>query len=253
MLRAVSIATTGFRRVAASTSRLESNTASTSRTSRRFKSTLKVINAASDAPREVPTPLLFLTASKWTCSPPAADAFSEWIKHFSEQGFRSLLLDLDPDQPIAEVRDSAALMELFEKDAIDTLRQAGETPPFPPIMITKGPAALIAQTYVSSRPLTALQLIDPPISNQYLRKDRPELLPNDLAEFDFEATFPLRVLWSQAELQRQQDNSVPWYDVHRIEHEREEEADESLDRYTYVTEKQGAETTQGWLEGEVGV
>ncbi|SOV09748.1 uncharacterized protein UDID_07936 [Ustilago sp. UG-2017a] len=252
MLRAVSIATTGFRRVTASTSRLESNTASTSRTSRRFKSTLKVINAASDAPREVPTPLLFLTASKWTWSPPAADAFSEWIKHFSEQGFRSLLLDLDPDQPIAEVRDSAALMELFEKDAIDTLRQAGETPPFPPIMITKGPAALIAQTYVSSRPLTALQLIDPPISNQYLRKDRPELLPNDLAEFDFEATFPLRVLWSQAELQRQQGNSMPWYDVHRIEHEREEEADESLGRYTYVTEKQGAETTQEWLEGEVG-
>ncbi|KAJ1037814.1 hypothetical protein NDA11_000939 [Ustilago hordei] len=253
MLRAVSIATTGFRRVAASTSRLESNTASTSRSSRRFKSTLKVINAASDAPREVPTPLLFLTASKWTWSPPAADAFSEWIKHFSQQGFRSLLLDLDPDQPIADFRDSAALMELFENDAIDTLRQAGETPFLPPIMITKGPAALIAQTYVSSRPLTALQLIDPPISNQYLRKDRPELLPNDLAEFNFEATFPLRVLWSQAELQRQQDNSVPWYHVHRIEHEREEEADESLDRYTYVSEKQGAETTQEWLEGQVGV
>ncbi|KAJ1020863.1 hypothetical protein NDA18_005712 [Ustilago nuda] len=253
MLRAVSIATTGFRRIAASTSRLESNTASTSRSSRRFKSTLKVINAASDASREVPTPLLFLTASKWTWSPPAADAFSEWIKHFSQQGFRSLLLDLDPDQPIADLRDSAALMELFENDAIDTLRQAGETPFLPPIMITKGPAALIAQTYVSSWPLTALQLIDPPISNQYLRKNRPELLPNDLAEFNFEPSFPLRVLWSQAELQRQQDNSVPSYHLHRIEHEREQEADESLDRYTYVSEKQGAETTQEWLEGQVGV
>lgn len=144
-------------------------------------------------------------------------------------------------------------MEVFEKDAIDTLRQAGSTPPFPPIMISRGPAALIAQTYVSSRPLTALQLIDPPINNTYLRKEQPALLPGDLAEFDFEITFPVRVLWSQAELQRQQEKQVPWYDVHRIEHEREEEADESLDRYTYAEEKQGAESTQGWLEEEVGV
>lgn len=254
MLRVASIATSGFRRAAASTSRLQPVSASSSRVSGgRFKSTLKVVNAASDASREVPTPLLFLTASKWTSSPPAAEAFSEWIQHFSAQGFQSLLLDINPDQPIADIKDSAVLMELFEKDAIDTLRQAGQTPPFPPIMITKGSAALIAQTYVSSRPLTALQLVDPPINNRYLRKERPELLPNDLAEFDFEATFPVRVVWSQAELQRQQEKSVPWYHVHRIEHEREEEADESLDRYTYVAEKQGAETTQEWLEGEVGV
>lgn len=144
-------------------------------------------------------------------------------------------------------------MELFEKDAIETLRQAGQTPPFPPVMITKGPAALIAQTYVSSRPLTALQLVDPPINNQYLRKEHPEMLPTDLDEFDFEATFPVRVVWSQAELQRQQSQSVPWYDVHRIEHEREEEADESLDRYTFPADKDGAKETQEWLEGEVGV
>lgn len=164
-----------------------------------------------------------------------------------------MLLDLDPDQPLSDIKDASELMQVFEKDAIDTLRQAGQTPPFPPIMISRGPASLIAQTYVASRPLTALQLIDPPINNTYLRKDHPDLLPGELAEFDFEITFPIRVVWSQAELQRQQQQSVPWYDVHRIEHEREEEADESLDRYTYVEEKQGAESTQEWLESEVGV
>lgn len=257
MLRFASIASSGLRRATAgpklSCHLTSSHTLSASRMSRRFKSTLKIIPASSSAEREVPTPILFLIASKWTSSAPASEAFAEWIQHFSSQGYSSLLLDLDPDQPTAEIKDSAQLMEVFEKDAIETMQQAGQTPPFPPVMISSGPASLIAQTYVSSRPLTALQLIDPPINNKYLRKDRPELLPSDLAEFDFEATFPVRVVWSQAELQRQQEKSVPWYDVHRIEHEREEEADESLERYTFLTAEDGAKETQEWLEGEVGV
>lgn len=257
MLLFASIASCGFRRAAAAPTlscRLTpSHTCTASRMSRRFKSTLRVIPASSSAEREVPTPILFLTASKWTSSAPASEAFAEWIEHFSSQGYSSLLLDLDPDQPTSDVKDSAQLMEIFEKDTIKTLHQAGQTPPFPPVMISSGPASLIAQTYVSSRPLTALQLIDPPINNKYLRKDRPELLPSDLAEFDFEITFPVRVVWSQAELQRQQEKSVPWYDVHRIEHEREEEADESLERYTFVTVAEGAKETQEWLEGELGV
>ncbi|EST08336.1 Peptide chain release factor class I/class II [Kalmanozyma brasiliensis GHG001] len=255
MLRTASAAAYGLR-YAASTSTLcriapRAATSSSRMNSKRFKSTLKIFPASSSAPREVPTPIIFLTASKWTSSAPAAEAFSQWIQHFSSQGYESVLLDLDPDQPLSDIKDSSKLMELFEKDAIETLRQAGSAPPFPPVMITRGPASLIAQTYVSSRPLTALQLIDPPINNAYLRKDHPELLPGELAEFDFEATFPVRVVWCQAELQRQQDKHVPWYDVHRIEHEREEEADESLDRYTYVEEKQGAESAQEWLEEEV--
>lgn len=248
MQRITSIAASVLRRSATATAFIPSI-----RIDRRFKSSLTVVNASPSASREVPTPILFFTAPKWTSSPPAAEAFSAWIEHFSTQGYQSLLLDLDPDRPLSELSDSAKLMELFEKEAINTLQQAGQTPPFPPIMISRGPASLIAQTYVSSRPLTALQLIDPPISNQYLRNEHPQLLPSDLPEFDFELTFPVRVVWSQAELQRQQANNVPWYDVHRIEHEREEEADESLDRYTFVTDKQGAQNTQEWLEGEVGV
>ncbi|CBQ69938.1 conserved hypothetical protein [Sporisorium reilianum SRZ2] len=247
MLRFASIASAALRRVT------PASTATSRMSSRRWKSTLQVVAPSASAAREVPTPLLFLTASKWTSSPTASEAFAEWIQHFSAQGYQSLLLDLDPDQPLSDIKDAAQLMQVFEKDAIDTLREAGQTPPFPPIMITRGPASLIAQTYVSSRPLTALQLVDPPINNAYLRKEQPHLLPGDLAEFDFEITFPVRVVWSQAELQRQQQQSVPWYGVHRIEHEREEEADESLDRYTFVEDKQGAESTQDWLESEVGV
>jgi hypothetical protein len=219
----------------------------------RHQSVLRVVQAASSAEREVPTPILFVTASKWSSTPPAREAFSKWVDHFSSQGYQSLLLDLDPKQDLASVTDSTELMAVFEKEIVDTLQQADQNPPFPPVLITKGPAALIAQTYVSSRPLTALQLIDPPITNNYLRNDRPDLLPTELAEFDFEATFPVRVVWSQDELQRQQQESVPWYDVHRIEHEREEDADESLERYVFVTEEEGAKHTQEWLEEEVGV
>ncbi|SNX86651.1 uncharacterized protein MEPE_05360 [Melanopsichium pennsylvanicum] len=240
MLRLTSVSSHGLRRLTA-----------LSHINLRLTSTLSIVPPSPTAPREVPTPLLFLTASKWTSSPPPLEVFSTWISHFSAQGYQSLLLDLDPTQPLPS--ESSKLMELFEKEAINTLRDAGQVPPFPPIMISKGPAALIAQTYVSSRPLTALQLIDPPINNTYLKKDRPELLSTPLGEFDFEATFPVRVVWSRKELQRQQDVSVPWYDVHRIEHEREEEADESLDRYTFVTEEEGARETQEWLEREVGV
>ncbi|GAC95406.1 hypothetical protein PHSY_002981 [Pseudozyma hubeiensis SY62] len=254
MLRFTSIATSGLRR-AVSASSGASNFSCRNPLNRiyhrRLKSTLEVVPASASAPREVPTPILFLSASKWTSSPPASQAFRDWIHHFTSQGYSSLLLDLDPDTPLADIKDSSQLMEVFEKDAIETLREAGQTPPFPPVMISRGPACLIAQTYVSSRPLTALQLIDPPINNAYLRKDHPELLPGELEEFDFEATFPVRVVWSRAELARQEEKSVPWYDVHRIEHEREEEADESLDRYTFVEEKEGAEMTQDWLEGEV--
>ncbi|PWY99336.1 hypothetical protein BCV70DRAFT_200909 [Testicularia cyperi] len=219
----------------------------------RFKSTLKVVPPSDVADREVPTPLLFLTASKWTSSPAAEEAFAPWITHFAAQGFQSLLLDLDPEQDLSSITESTELMSVFEKEAIQTLRDANQNPPFPPILLTRGPAALIAQTYVSSRPLTALQLVVPPINNEYLRKEQPQLLPNTLPEFDFEATFPVRVVWSQQELDRQQKLGVPWYDVHRIEHEREEDADESLDRYTFASEEAGAKETQEWLEGEVGV
>lgn len=252
MLRLASISTSSLRRAAPSSiSRIIPSLASTSRITRRLKSTLQIIPASPSAPREVPTPILFLAASKWTSSPPASEAFSPWIEHFSSQGYSSILLDLDP--PLSSIKDSSSLMQLFEKDAISTLREAGQTPPFPPIMISSGPAALIAQTYVSSRPLTALQLIDPPINNKYLRKERPELLSTELEEFDFEITFPVRVVWSEAELRRQGEAGVPWYDVHRIENEREEEADESLDRYVFGTAEEGAKETQEWLEGEVGV
>lgn len=162
-----------------------------------------------------------------------------------------MLLDLDPEQDVSSVKTSAGLMDMFESEARSMLSR--HNTPFPPVMISRGPATLIAQTYVSSRPLTALQLIDPPITNEHLRRDRQGLLPDKLDEFDFETTFPVRVVWSQTELDRQAEAGVSWYDVHRIEHLREEEADESLDRYTYLTDQSGAQETQEWLEEEVGV
>lgn len=217
----------------------------------RLKSTLTIVDPLKTAEREVPTPILFLTASKWTSTSPAKVEFSAWIERFQSQGYTTMLLDLDPEQDLTSVKSSSSLMDVFEKEAQTVMR--GHSTPFPPVMIARGPASLIAQTYVSSRPLTALQLIDPPITVGHLHRDRPDLLPSELKEFDFEATFPVRVVWSQTELQRQQKAGVSWYDVHRIEHLREEEADESLDQYTYATEQAGAQETQDWLENEVGV
>ncbi|SPO39622.1 uncharacterized protein PSFLO_05103 [Pseudozyma flocculosa] len=203
--------------------------------------------------REVPTPLLFLSAPKWTSEPACKQLYANYVSASSSRGYQSLLLDLDPEVDLASIRDSSALLELFEQEAVSTLRSAQGGSPFPPVLVAKGLAAIIAQAYVSSHPLSALQLVDPPLNNALLAKQHPHLLPSPLDEFKFHTQFPLRVVWSQQELQRHKDQGIPWYEIHRIEHLREEEADESLDRFVFADEDHAVSDTLTWLEDEVGV
>lgn len=125
--------------------------------------------------------------------------------------------------------------------------------PFPPALLAQGPACAVAETYASSHPLSALQLINPPLSMQRAAQRYPNLFRTALPEFDFEAHFPVRVVWTADELAAQAQEGVPWFEVHRIEHQREEEADESLDRYEWPSLEHGAEETMEWLESEVGL
>lgn len=125
--------------------------------------------------------------------------------------------------------------------------------PFPPAMIVHGAECAIAEAYASSHPLTALQLIDPPLSMARAPERYPALFTPALPEFDFEAHFPVRVVWTTAELQWQAQHSVPWYEVHRIEHQREEAADESLDRFEWPSLEEGVQDTVHWLEDEAGL
>ncbi len=55
-------------------------------------------------------------------------------------------------------------------------------------------------------------------------------------------------------MQRQKDAAVPWYEVHRIEHELEEEAEEALDRIVWrEVDVDGPKEISQWLEDEVGL
>ena len=210
---------------------------------RRLQTTLSVVKPSASAAREVPTPLLFLSASRWASTAPATKAYASWIEHFSSLGFESLVLDVDP--PSLHGDTAASVMAAFENEIASHLRSA-----FPPVLFARGLATLLAQTYASSHPLTAMHLLDPPISNDYLPDN---ILPSKLDEFNFEPRFPCLVTWSEAEIERQRKASVPWYDVHRIEHLREDEAGESLERLVFPDDRHDLRHAAEWLETDVGL
>lgn len=76
------------------------------------------------------------------------------------------------------------------------------------MLVARGGAALIAQTYVSSHPASALVLINPPTSTtaflESLAAHKSLLLPTALREFDFEPLFPVIVFSPAGELESQQ-------------------------------------------------
>ncbi|WFC97075.1 hypothetical protein MBRA1_003740 [Malassezia brasiliensis] len=218
----------------------------------RWVSTLRKIEADADAAREVPTPLLFVAAPAWTGGKDAQTQFAPLLAHVRRHGFTSLLLDLDV--PRGSPSDVLARLEAEMAATLTHPPQDVGPVPFPPALVALGPVCAVAEAYASSHPLTALQLINPPLSMQRAVETYPELFGEaPLPEFDFEAHFPVRVVWLHDELARQADAGVPWYEVHRIEHAREEEADASLDRYAWASMDDGAEEMVQWLEDEAGV
>lgn len=74
------------------------------------------------------------------------------------------------------------------------------TIPFPPVIVARGSACLIAQTYISSNPASGMILLSPPVSNAELVECSK--LPTPLTEFDFEPNFPIAVIASPEEVER---------------------------------------------------
>jgi hypothetical protein len=65
------------------------------------------------------------------------------------------------------------------------------TIPFPPVIVARSSACLIAETYISSHPASGMVLINPPVSNAELVGTK---LPTPLKEFDYEPNFPIAVI-----------------------------------------------------------
>ncbi|WFD41516.1 hypothetical protein MPSI1_000146 [Malassezia psittaci] len=126
--------------------------------------------------------------------------------------------------------------------------------PFPPALIAYGPMCPVAEKYASSWPLTALQLIDPPLSMKRASIRYPKLLgPKPLPEFTFEPEFPARVVWTFDEFMYQGEQKDFWLEKHRIEFFREEQHWGELERYTFASLEEIAEDTVIWLEEDAGV
>ena len=190
--------------------------------------------------------------------------FAPLLSHLQKRGFSSLLLDLEtaacdsPAETLAQMEQGLCLPVCKANTDMTAVlrnppRDIGATP-FPPALIARGALCAVAEAYASSHPLSALQLIDPPLSMQRASESFPaQFAGSPLPEFNFEPLFPVRVVWTPEELAWQAAHNVPWYEAHRIEHAREDEAGESLDRYEWESMEDGAADTERWLEEEVGL
>jgi len=92
--------------------------------------------------------------------------------------------------PYLDYSDGNIYLELISIIRLSTI-------PFPPVIIARGSTCLIAQTYISSNPASALVLISPPISNDELLGT---MLPTQLKEFNYEPNFSIAVLATPPEV-----------------------------------------------------
>ncbi|CAE6489127.1 unnamed protein product [Rhizoctonia solani] len=145
-------------------------------------------NPAPSAPREVPRPLVILSAEQWDAN--SKEGMQGFAAMYAERGYTTLEIDLAPPPPGDQAsKTSEALVEYLTKDLASHVRLAAI--PFPPVIIARAGACIVAQSYVESNPAYALALIEPPISNSSCV---PKLLPTLIKEFTFEPHFPIAII-----------------------------------------------------------
>ncbi|EMD32277.1 hypothetical protein CERSUDRAFT_58818 [Gelatoporia subvermispora B] len=190
---------------------------------------------APDAPREVPTPLVFVSSSAWDTS--SSKGMPQLASLFSARGYTCLEIDLGLEESSA---DSQELMHKFDSEVSAHVRLAAI--PFAPVIIARSGGTLIAQTYISSHPASGLILISPPASNADATSR--SLLPAPLPEFNFEPKFPCAILCTEDEAATLADKNRLWQDT-------------SVDKFVVRDEKavngqDGFNHIQTWLD-DIGV
>ncbi|KAL0950983.1 hypothetical protein HGRIS_007730 [Hohenbuehelia grisea] len=158
--------------------------------SARSLSTVTIHIPPEGAPRESPTPVVFVSASAWD---KASNIDIDYIStEIAKTGFTCLACDLPmPEEPTG---DSKALMRHFEHQLVDSLARSGEVM-FPPVIVARSAAALVAQTFISSHRASGMFLISPPTSNAAVK-----LLPSPLEEFNYEMKFPIGIIGTAREI-----------------------------------------------------
>ncbi|GAA5928776.1 uncharacterized protein JCM15063_003964 [Sporobolomyces koalae] len=170
-------------------SRLASLACSASRCSHRRVSTLRVVE--STGPRSLALPLCFVSVRGWDASDSAG--WHDWIERFSSKGYSSLVLDLDPQAATAQAKTSKSVLSALEQELVSLLRDPATSSPFPPLVFASSTASILAETYVSSHPLSGL-VLDQPVPAPLARTRIPRAFPTDVDEFDYEPFFPVAVI-----------------------------------------------------------
>jgi hypothetical protein len=89
--------------------------------------------------------------------------------------------------------------------------------PFPPVIIARAGACIVAQSYIESNPAYALALIEPPLSNSSCV---PKLLPTPTEEFTFEPRFPIAIVSASDKIEEhrivREGEKEGWVDVLKV-------------------------------------
>ncbi|GAA5857536.1 hypothetical protein JCM8547_009327 [Rhodosporidiobolus lusitaniae] len=155
----------------------------------RVLSTVRVVAPSSD--RHLALPLAFLSCTALDGKAPPR--WNDWIRSFASRGYQSLLVEVDPVDLPAQGGSPSALLAFLESELVRLLRDPAHSSPFPPLLFAHGATALLAETYVSSHPLSGLCLVSPlPASSA--QEKLPEVFKAPLAEFNYEPGFPIAVV-----------------------------------------------------------
>ncbi|EGG12158.1 uncharacterized protein MELLADRAFT_102117 [Melampsora larici-populina 98AG31] len=174
---------------APSYSRLSRSAYDGARFRRGFASNVRIVVNDPDSTTRFALPLAFLTTDTTrsngeTTETPREERMSaswphNWVHRFNQQGYSTVTIYL-PSQISNETPIDTHHLSKLERDL--QIQLSGQaTSFFPPLLFSKGRLeCLLAQTYVSSNPLSGLVLISPPTE--------------DSASFDFEPRFPTLIM-----------------------------------------------------------
>ncbi|GAA6027348.1 hypothetical protein JCM8097_002615 [Rhodosporidiobolus ruineniae] len=144
----------------------------------------------STACRQLALPLAFLAVKGWDSH--GLQGWDDWLPRFSQRGYSSLLVEVDP-ATVPPQDTAAGTLAALEQELVRLLRDPAHSSPFPPLLFAHSSASLLAETYVSSHPLSGLCLVSPlpaPLAQQQL----PDALKTGLEEFNYEPGFPIAVV-----------------------------------------------------------
>lgn len=133
-------------------------------------------------------------------------------------------------------------LSLPHAEIVSLLRDPAASPPFPPLLFASGPSSLLAETYVSSHPLSGLCLVSP-LSAPLAHAAVPQAFPAALDDFNYEPGFPIAVVaprGSAAGEHRLVDEFGP--------QEGEDEDDAIVRRIVGERDERGWDTVMQWMD-----